>query len=144
MHREVRHARRFREARPVKYHHCSVAAATVLFPVLEGNLRVLPLPIAEGKLAYIAARGCLTIDRMLSNALRPSSRALLRALSPDLISIESLCFFSFFSFSLFFPLVFCAYTLLGVVQGTVGKMRRRVDISQLGFCLRFTAICSCF
>lgn len=54
----------------------AVAAACVRS--LREGPRVL-LPIGQEN----SARGCSTIDRMLSNALRSSSRALLRALSPD-------------------------------------------------------------
>lgn len=53
----------------------AVAAACVRS--LREGPRVL-LPIGQEN----SARGCSTIDRMLSNALRSSSRALLRALSP--------------------------------------------------------------
>ena len=101
-------------------------------PRFSKGPRVLLLPIAQGKLAYIAARGCLTIDRMLFNALRPSSRALLRALSPDLISLESLCFLFFLSLSLSFssPPVSCVHTL-DVVEKVRGRVMFHVYVSDM-------------
>lgn len=72
----------------------AVAAACVRS--LREGPRVL-LPIGQEN----SARGCSTIDRMLSNALRSSSRALLRALSP---------FSPFPSLSSFSPLFFYCFS----------------------------------
>lgn len=77
----------------------AVAAACVRS--LREGPRVL-LPIGQEN----SARGCSTIDRMLSNALRSSSRALLRALSP-FSPFPSLSSFS----PLFFSLLFLPFSI---------------------------------